>query len=988
MNVTQNIIHVPGKVYCNRGHIDHLYNHHHTWNCRECLEEKITSPVFSMCPICKKLRNAQGLIRQHLPNVHYEWCKSKFPNDDGIISFTSLTQEVVEKHFIIGDSIDKCKEELERFKRLCTDLQQENATLKTRLEQISHVPVIAINNVLNTTETIRSMARLVTDSLEERLHGQITEKSLDATYLFEPNEVLEWIEEDLTQRMPEVFLSEQEVQDVLDSMENQDSNALEMPSQRISIQETRSKKQKIDRKEQKSRKRGRPKGSITPIQKLLNTYKKSKIISRTLSERLTTIVTRLLEEDNITEIFQLLVRLQSGEERVLRFISDVSQHLSNKSKKKLNEQILMDSTASVSEVLQQKDLLVISDKIWNELHTNLSFTTDNIRKIKIHRKGFNIRAVNAFQICSTPQGYKVSLKLVIEFLVRKAELSGKIPKDGVFKFKITMDGRPCAGGQVGIMIQCLNCEIYENQDPRNVIYIALWQGSELTDQVHQNCAGLPQELQDLEQHGISIGTNSGKISDVSGKQIDKYVIDFLWISDWKSWSQVVNIDKHEFCPFCHLKRAANIFGARSHKRTSITHFFGQQPNKTGLCSLHAIQRITEAQITNIYHSMSDRMSPDEFSAYFSEHFIPRFSLLQKDKEGIYERYRARQLTGDECKLILEKLDELFNDQIIRMSSHEKEIWKNWKIIYSVLNLSQAEVIKQLLTDSVRYQFQTVINDWAKMSHLRSGRYKYYHHFIEAHLIELIEDLISNHDLTLQDICQQGLENSHSLHKLYQLRGTSNNGGRHHRSRECQLLERQFRLLLLQYEHQMLIHHLKSYGIPSHENTITLNSFSNLDFKRFGWDPEASTFIFEDTQMTAVQFELSTSRAQHFTTFTRRSNKKKKQKVDIDPTVVINNIQEQFIRIEERKAATAVLSARISQSINPISTIIPQQPSQVIQEPYNIMLFAQQQQRVQQQQVQRQQEQQQLSIKQPRQMQQVPQQRLNMFDIFSSNLKTS
>ena len=79
------------------------------------------------------------------------------------------------------------------------------------------------------------------------------------------------------------------------------------------------------------------------------------------------------------------------------------------------------------------------------------------------------------------------------------------------------------------------------------------------------------------------------------------------------------------------------------------------------------------------------------------------------------------------------------------------------------------------------------------------QYKFYHHFLNHHLME---DLLTK-DLVLLDINNQGLENSHSLQKLYQERECVA-GGKANKCIELQILLRQFRILLLPYEKEFLL----------------------------------------------------------------------------------------------------------------------------------------------------------------------------------------
>jgi hypothetical protein len=84
-----------------------------------------------------------------------------------------------------------------------------------------------------------------------------------------------------------------------------------------------------------------------------------------------------------------------------------------------------------------------------------------------------------------------------------------------------MDGHPMGDeGQVGIMLQCINVDMFGKQNSRSVIYIALWAGKECAEELKTHCTGMKEEIDNLKRNGILVGKGS------QSTEI-KYQIEFL-----------------------------------------------------------------------------------------------------------------------------------------------------------------------------------------------------------------------------------------------------------------------------------------------------------------------------------------------------------------------------------------------------------------------------------------------------------------------------
>jgi hypothetical protein len=158
------------------------------------------------------------------------------------------------------------------------------------------------------------------------------------------------------------------------------------------------------------------------------------------------------------------------------------------------------------------------------------------------------------------------------------------------------------------------------------------------------------------------------------------------------------------------------------------------------------------------------------------------------------------------------------------------MWHEWYVIYHVLNATYKTLMNLPISP-----IQSILSDWTNNYQFLKGGITFYHHFLEQHLIDLIVQLQAQ-GLTLADISGQGLENSHSLHKLYMVRCGSNGGGRTRKSRERQLMERQFRILLMIGEKHHLLHEVSNFmkvsDFSSYTNKdISLCTFKNLSVER-------------------------------------------------------------------------------------------------------------------------------------------------------------
>jgi hypothetical protein len=138
-------------------------------------------------------------------------------------------------------------------------------------------------------------------------------------------------------------------------------------------------------------------------------------------------------------MFLIGYKIRSCKDVIKQFIKEVMVKINKKDKQKITEYHQLYQIACVSKMLEQKDLLVLSDECFNELHEMWTLKEQSgINAVKRNRKGWDVRCAMAFGLTATKDRFRISVKKVIKYIVRRAEILGIIPKDK-FRFKLSMD---------------------------------------------------------------------------------------------------------------------------------------------------------------------------------------------------------------------------------------------------------------------------------------------------------------------------------------------------------------------------------------------------------------------------------------------------------------------------------------------------------------------------------------------------------------------
>jgi hypothetical protein len=361
------------------------------------------------------------------------------------------------------------------------------------------------------------------------------------------------------------------------------------------------------------------------LTELLHDYwrNRAKGMGDELKRRVNIIIHDLVTNEMIPELMVLYSNLRKGQSVLLvTYLRNILRKVEPKYRAQV-QTIWAELETSISEALETKDRNFMSDTIYSDVQKSLGGPTwQSIEKVTTNRQFWNKKAAKKFHLKSTPLCHTASLTSVIKFLIHSAIIKTGGSCDKRFRFKLALDGRPLAGGQVGLMLVPLDNDLFPPQDPRSCIYIALWPGKESHDNVIKNCSVIKSELNKLKQSGVVVNHQT-------------YETNFIWVSDWKAWKETMTMPSDEFCPYCLIKKCDLIFtGDRSIERQTTPNFFGFTAHDTGLCSLHAAQRLTENQLSTMFkiRSSEGTMSKDDFEQTIRK-ILPRFHLVNKDKDS-------------------------------------------------------------------------------------------------------------------------------------------------------------------------------------------------------------------------------------------------------------------------------------------------------------------------------------------------------------------
>jgi hypothetical protein len=347
--------------------------------------------------------------------------------------------------------------------------------------------------------------------------------------------------------------------------------------------------------------------------------------------RLESICADLIDNDMVPEIIGLCSTLQDN--NVARFIHQILVHVTQAVRIKIKN-LWNDIVHTKSEALETKDRNMQSYDMYEDTQKSLASYLPSRSTIKRTCNIWNDRVSRLFDIRSREsEAYECDLAMIVRLFIYSTLLDDPKLRPSRFLFKISLDGRPFhEHGQTGLSITPLNCSTFPTQNPRSVIYMALWSGKENYDLIKRYCSSITQQLHQFIQDKTIL---------VNG---ERFQIDFIWTSDWSAWKNTIDLSNNdcnndEFCFFCDLSRKQLRPGKQGNISTRIN-FFGFDCDHTGICNLHAIQRITESQLLALFRTRSSEadgfLTQDDFQRILQK-YIPDFKFKSKEHSIIPDK---------------------------------------------------------------------------------------------------------------------------------------------------------------------------------------------------------------------------------------------------------------------------------------------------------------------------------------------------------------
>ena len=244
------------------------------------------------------------------------------------------------------------------------------------------------------------------------------------------------------------------------------------------------------------------------------------------------------------------------------------------------------------------------------------------------------------------------------------------------------------------------------------------------------------------------------------------------------------------CPFCGklLKeiraktRAETVNSNSIFTSVEVRHWIGIRIKY--FCILHCSQRCTE-RIFFLF-ALNDKKKIDQIEKILKEKKIMRDKWGFKEK---YNRWYPQMIFGTEVDRILNNIDEWFT-HLKWLTIEDKLIIDQWAEIYKLIHMKSCEIQEINQWEPIQSKIDQFISNLIR----RFGResVQFYFHFIDYHFVEIIKE-----GLSLCVVQNQGLEKSHSIHKLVQMNMTSNESGFHKTPSFTQIMMRQLRIFVLE-----------------------------------------------------------------------------------------------------------------------------------------------------------------------------------------------
>ena len=401
------------------------------------------------------------------------------------------------------------------------------------------------------------------------------------------------------------------------------------------------------------------------------------------------------------------------------------------------------------------DVIYALDKnqISHERYTSFQAIVDpfhyrlpSYNKISQRRKKWKEITIKALKIRSQDRETICSLKSAIEaILLSQPNLQTSQ------LFKISMDGRKIdKNNEVHFAIIPLSVESFPSQSLESVFPLLIYEGTE--EQIQTKIYHLCDEIDHIQTEGIM----------VNGKLI---TVEFVWVSDLKSYWLVFETPKSEFCPFCHItKRDRNKLGEYLPRNNGDCKI---KIKRVNICNLHLKCRIVEKLLKNL--TFNDPEIVDYLNDRLASHHIHLYYQQPKDPKSDQSTttVKIKMINGETADRISVELEEYIIEMERRFGGTSKwelikRICKIWNLIRVIIQLPSNKMIscdndlKQMTT----LWIHAIIEAWG------SPRITYYMHIINKHLSSI---------LLPGSLCifsQQSVENTHKLHKMIKFRATN------------------------------------------------------------------------------------------------------------------------------------------------------------------------------------------------------------------------
>ena len=222
-------------------------------------------------------------------------------------------------------------------------------------------------------------------------------------------------------------------------------------------------------------------------------------------------------------------------------------------------------------------------------------------------------------------------------------------------------------------------------------------------------------------------------------------------------------------------------------KVNVCHWLGIKVKY--FCILHSAQRCTERII--FLFGMNDPNKVKKIEEVFHAFKLVRskWSFFTQ-----FNRHYPRMVFGGEVENIIQNSD-LWFPRLTWLGKEEKKIIELWGEVLTIMNIRIDQLNKKIMEGEMD-SLQDIVDSFISALTYQYGKesLQFYLHFIDFHLVDILRE-----GMSLCIVQNQGLEKTHSIHKLVQKNMSSNEAGFHQTSSSTQIMMRQLRLFIHQKE---------------------------------------------------------------------------------------------------------------------------------------------------------------------------------------------